>query len=106
MSIVPNMLPTQLLSIKDAAAYLKVSEKTLRRWEEKNILIPERTSGKHRRYTLESLSYFKKNKKQIVSQLKNHIDLTRITEVNPIKEESTASKIEPHIEKEMPAFES
>ena len=64
------MSPAQSLSIKDAAAFLKVSEKTLRRWEEKNILVPERTTGKHRRYTLEVISKFKKNKKQIVSQVK------------------------------------
>src|SRR6185369_2555003 len=61
-------LPVKLVSIKDAASFLKVSEKTLRRWEEKNILVPERTSGKHRRYTIEALSGFKKNKKQILGQ--------------------------------------
>ncbi len=51
-----------LLSIHEAAALLKVSTKTLRRWEEKGILLAARTEGKHRRYSFESISTFKKAK--------------------------------------------
>ncbi len=51
------------LPIQEAARILKVSEKTLRRWEEKNVLVPVRTPGGHRRYTLFQLQEFKKQKK-------------------------------------------
>ncbi|QQS39313.1 MerR family DNA-binding transcriptional regulator [Candidatus Woesebacteria bacterium] len=53
------------LTIQEAAKFLKVSQKTLRRWEQRNILIPTRTSGKHRRYSKAQLLSIKpkKNKK-------------------------------------------
>lgn len=50
------------LSIQDASDYLKVSSKTLRRWEEKGNLIPERTSGGHRRYLLSQLEEMKQKR--------------------------------------------
>lgn len=53
-----------LLTIKEAARILKVSEKTLRRWEEKSYITPIRTTGKHRRYSLDQLKTAKKNKSQ------------------------------------------
>ena len=52
----------ELLSIHEAAALLKVSTKTLRRWEAKGILVPERTEGKHRRYRFDEIISLKKNK--------------------------------------------
>ena len=55
----------KLLSIQDAAKFLKVSTKTLRRWEEQGILTSERTAGNHRRYSFEKLTEFKNKKKQI-----------------------------------------
>lgn len=50
-----------LLSIQEAAKILGVSTKTLRRWEARGILVPQRTTGAHRRYTLEQIENFKKN---------------------------------------------
>jgi hypothetical protein len=54
---------SQYLPIQEAARFLKVSEKTLRRWEEKNVLVPIRTPGGHRRYTALQLQDFKKARK-------------------------------------------
>ena len=43
------------LSISEAAYLLGVSTDTLRRWEEEEKLIPERTKGGHRRYDLTTI---------------------------------------------------
>src|SRR3989344_7618382 len=59
-------MPSQkILNINEAARILRVSEKTLRRWGENEILVPIRTQGGHRRYTLDQIQYFKKNKSKI-----------------------------------------
>jgi len=41
----------KLFSIQEVANLLGVSTKTLRRWEEKGLLIPHRSPGNQRRYT-------------------------------------------------------
>jgi excisionase family DNA binding protein len=47
---------TSLLTIKQAADILGVSESTLRRWEKEGKLLPDsRTEGNQRRYRLESI---------------------------------------------------
>ncbi|MDO8269396.1 MAG: MerR family transcriptional regulator, partial [Candidatus Levybacteria bacterium] len=60
-------MPENLLSIQEAAKKLKVSTKTLRRWEERGVLTPSRTAGAHRRYTDQQINDFiadqKKGKK-------------------------------------------
>ena len=59
----------QRLSIKDAAEFLNVSTKTLRRWEQQGILIPERTVGNQRRYSLIQLQEFNPaQKRQLANQ--------------------------------------
>jgi excisionase family DNA binding protein len=50
------------LTVEQAARYLGVSSKTLRRWEANGYLIPKRTSGLHRRYTEEQLLELKDKK--------------------------------------------
>src|SRR3989344_5207839 len=55
----PKLPDNKNLSIRDASELLSVSEKTLRRWEESRKLIPERTSGGHRRYSLEAINQYK-----------------------------------------------
>ena len=53
-------LPTVdiMLRISEAASFLGVSKGTLRRWDRSDILIPVRTPGKHRRYSLHQLRQF------------------------------------------------
>src|SRR4030067_3058323 len=52
------------LSIQEASALLKVSTKTLRRWEEASLLIPARTQGGHRRYLLSQVEELRKDNKR------------------------------------------
>src|SRR5260221_4996365 len=49
-----------ILSIHEAAQVLGVADKTLRRWEESNVLIPLRSEGGHSRYKLSDIERFKK----------------------------------------------
>src|SRR3990172_374072 len=62
LKIMPNTLPgepsNKRLTIQEAASFLQVSTKTLRRWEKQGILIPERTVGNQRRYSLLQLQEF------------------------------------------------
>ena len=62
-------LPVQFLTVKDAARILRVSEKTLRRWEDRGYLTPFRTVGKHRRYTITQIKEFKNQKAKIKKQI-------------------------------------
>ena len=48
----------RLLSIKDAASYLNVSQDTLRKWDKANKLKPLKTPGGHRRYDTDTLNEF------------------------------------------------
>jgi excisionase family DNA binding protein len=50
------MSSTQLLTAAEAAAYLRISLATLYRMERRGKLIPFRTLGGHRRYTVSMLS--------------------------------------------------
>lgn len=53
------------LTITEAAKVLKVSPDTLRRWEEKGIITPQRTKGGSRRYALLDLKIAKLNKRKV-----------------------------------------
>lgn len=66
----------ELLSVNEAAAYLKVASKTLYRWEQAGKLVPQRTSGGHRRYLLVDLQHFVANQ----SAEKK----TRVTSTQPV----------------------
>ena len=48
----------RLLSIKDAASYLNVSQDTLRKWDKADKLKPLKTAGGHRRYDTDTLDEF------------------------------------------------
>ncbi len=54
-----NLPKTKYFSIEDAAKFLQVSTKTLRRWEAAGVLSPVRTKGGHRRYTQTDLMQLK-----------------------------------------------
>ena len=58
----------KLLTIQEAAKKLKVSTKTLRRWEANGTLVPGRTTGAHRRYTEEQITSFIQNLKAAKTQ--------------------------------------
>jgi excisionase family DNA binding protein len=45
-----------LLTAREAAQYLRVSLSTLYRLEQNDVLVPLRTPGGHRRYTLKMLN--------------------------------------------------
>jgi excisionase family DNA binding protein len=47
-----------LLKAREAAQYLRISLFTLNRIERQGLLIPFRTPGRHRRYTLEMLNQY------------------------------------------------
>ena len=44
-----------LLTAKEAAAYLRVSTNTLGRMEQRGLIVPYRTMGGHRRYSVAML---------------------------------------------------
>jgi excisionase family DNA binding protein len=44
-----------LLTAKEAAAFLRVSVNTLGRMEQRGLIVPYRTPGGHRRYTIAML---------------------------------------------------
>lgn len=48
--------PIRLLTAREAASYLRVSLSTLYRMEQQQVLLPLRTPGGHRRYTLGMLN--------------------------------------------------
>ena len=48
----------RLLTIKDAASYLNVSQDTLRKWDKADKLKPLKTAGGHRRYDTDTLDEF------------------------------------------------
>src|SRR3990172_4137340 len=54
----PSPQSTQKFSIREAARFLNISTKTLRRWEKQGILVAERTPGNQRRYPLSQLENF------------------------------------------------
>lgn len=52
-----------LLTAKEAAAYLRISLFTLRKIEQQGLLIPYRTPGGHRRYSVDMLNdYLEKSR--------------------------------------------
>ncbi len=51
-----NNEPVRLLNAREAAEYLRVSNSTLHRMERRGVLVPLRTPGGQRRYTLSMLN--------------------------------------------------
>jgi excisionase family DNA binding protein len=47
-----------LFTAKEAAAYLRISLFTLRKIEQQGLIVPYRTPGGHRRYSLEMLNEY------------------------------------------------
>lgn len=57
----PNMQPSEFLSITEASEIIGVSPKTLRRWEEEGKIAPARTLGNQRRYHRDHVQKVKEN---------------------------------------------
>ena len=51
----------RLMTAKEAADYLRVSPFTLRKAEQMGMLVPYRTPGGHRRYSLDMLNEYLEN---------------------------------------------
>lgn len=83
------------VNIKEAAKLLKASEKTLRRWEARGILIPLRTSGGHRRYDLRDLKKFKVHKKsrRVTKRLEPNLPIQDYSPQIPFKSTPTYQNI-------------
>ena len=47
-----------LLTAKEAATYLRISLFTLRKIEQQGMIVPYRTPGGHRRYSIEMLNEY------------------------------------------------
>lgn len=71
---------SKFLTITQAAAFLKVSPDTLRRWEEKGIVSPVRTKGGIRKYTLLDLKIAKLKRK-----IRNLSDLSDLSDLRDLK---------------------
>ena len=65
----------KLLTIKDTASYLNVSQDTLRKWDKANKLKPLKTAGGHRRYDTDTLDDFigKEGKQINYGELYEHL---------------------------------
>jgi len=48
----------QVMTAKEAAHYLRVSLFTLRKIEQQGLIVPYRTPGGHRRYSLDMLNQY------------------------------------------------
>lgn len=53
-----------LMTAKEAATYLRISLFTLRKIEQQGSLVPYRTPGGHRRYSLEMLNEYLERSRQ------------------------------------------
>ncbi|HVF69700.1 MAG TPA: helix-turn-helix domain-containing protein, partial [Xanthomonadales bacterium] len=71
----------KLYTVKEAADILKVSIKTLHRWEERGILTPDRTTGNHRRYKLADIEALKNRTKNPQSPYITDTETPATTEV-------------------------
>jgi excisionase family DNA binding protein len=48
----------RLMTAKEAASYLRISLFTLRKIEQQGLIVPYRTPGGHRRYSLDMLNEY------------------------------------------------
>jgi DNA-binding transcriptional MerR regulator len=57
----------EILKANEAADYLRISMYTLRKVEQQGLVIPFRTPGGHKRYSIEMLNeYLERTRKQVV----------------------------------------
>ena len=63
---------SRLLTAKEAARYLHVSLFTLNKIEKQGYIVPYRTPGGHRRYSLEMLNAYLETTRKFVRKNGNH----------------------------------
>src|SRR5258708_18742619 len=80
-----NNTPVQLLTIQEAAKYLKVSTKTLRRWDSAGVISPVRTTGGHRRYNISDLNNLKQGRKAKRQVIHPAIHTTSVKSTNNLE---------------------
>jgi putative resolvase len=66
---------SDLLSIKDAAAFRKVSQDTLRRWESRGLLTVHFTKGGHRRYKVGDLLLTTNEKVVLITLIYGYVEI-------------------------------
>ena len=63
----------QILTAKEAAQYLRVSLASLHRMEKQGLLVPFRTVGGHRRYSLAMLNNYLENSRRPSSESRSSL---------------------------------
>ena len=61
-----------ILTTKEVARLCRVSDATVKRWEDAGLLRSERTSGRHRRFRAEEVARFQREQKISVAQFARH----------------------------------
>ena len=56
----PEMSETNYLTTKEVAQLCRVSDATVKRWEDAGLLKSERTCGKHRRFRADEVARFQR----------------------------------------------
>ena len=65
--------PLQLLTADEAAGYLRISRNTLWRMERRKLIVPYRTLGGHRRYTVAILNeYLRQTRRNAIGTLSSN----------------------------------
>src|SRR3989344_2913868 len=83
----------KLFSIQEVANILGVSTKTLRRWEERRILVPHRTPGNQRRYTQEHIDNFKRQRSgERIYQDERVISASQLFSQSPLQQTQSQSQ--------------
>lgn len=72
------MAETKSLTTKEVARLCKVSDATVKRWAEQNLLKSERTSGGHRRFRSDEVLRFQRESKLGLKQTHGDVSVTRI----------------------------
>lgn len=70
-------IPKNWIPISEAAAYLRVSKDTLRRWEKQGLLKAYRSPTNHRYYNKQELDYAFSKKPDVVKEEPQKVDVAK-----------------------------
>ena len=85
----------QLYTIQEVASILKVSSKTLRRWEQAGIIKTIRTAGNQRRYRLEDIKKIERRRNLKQAMLASQVTINQSISQTIPTPVSTPQIIEP-----------